>query len=399
MKLKISPSRACGTVSAPPSKSMAHRALIAASLSAGESRLSPLAPSQDILATMDVMHGLGADFLQERDTVTVHGVSFPVPRGEVLRCRESGSTLRFAIPLCLLTGEKIVLEGSPRLMERPLSVYEELCASRGFLFQREGNRLIVKGKLEAGDYTVPGNISSQFITGLLFALSLLPGESRLRVTGRWESASYLDMTLSAMKDFGVSVAREGKDFLLQPGSYRPRIYTVEGDWSNAAFLEGFSVLGGEVSVEGLREDSLQGDRVYRRHFQGISQGFYRADLSDCPDLGPVLMVMAALFHGAAFTGTARLKIKESDRGAAMAEELKKCGVLVRLEENAVRVFPDGLHSPAETLCGHNDHRIVMALSLLLSRLGGELVGAEAVTKSYPNFFEEIRKLGIKVKEL
>jgi 3-phosphoshikimate 1-carboxyvinyltransferase len=398
MKATFSPSVAKGTVMAPPSKSMAHRALIAAALAEGESFLFPVARSEDMLATIDVLNALGACITRSGEGLSVKGMGgVPCATGKELCCRESGSTLRFAIPLALLTGEPITFVGSPRLMERPLEVYEGLCRERGFFFERKGTRLTVCGRLLPGEYSIPGHISSQFVTGMLFALSLLQGPSCLRVTGTMESAPYVDMTLQAMDRFGVSVKRDGQNFFLPPSSgYRSMKTEMEGDWSNAAFLDGFSLLGGEVRVLGLWEDSLQGDRVYRFHYEALKKGFAHIDLSHCPDLGPGLMALAAACHGACFTGTKRLKIKESDRGEVMARELRKCGVAVTVGENEILVKGGSLTSPAQPISSHNDHRIAMAMSLLLSRSGGELEGAEAVNKSFPEFFDQIKTLGIEV---
>jgi len=399
MRVEISPSVARGRITAPPSKSVAHRALIAASLADGESTLSPFSLSKDMIATMNGLTALGANFVQEEGLVRVQGFGGKPKNSGVLNCLESGSTLRFLLPLCLLTGETYLLEGAPRLMERPLSVYEDLCREKGFLFEKKENTLTVCGKLTPGEYTVPGNISSQFITGLLFALSLLDGDSFLHVTGKWESASYVDMTLSAMADFGVEVRREGDGFFIPGGgTYASRAYAVEGDWSNAAFLLALGMFEKSVTVVGVRENSLQGDRVCAAHLKALAEGFPTLDLSDCPDLAPVLFAVAAYFNGGRFTGTRRLAIKESDRGAAMAEELAKCGVDLVLKENEILVPKATLHPPAEAICSHNDHRIVMAMSVLLTRLGGVISGAEAVAKSYPNFFEEIKDLGIGVND-
>ena len=400
MRAEIFPSTARGMIKVPPSKSMAHRALIAAALAEGESLLSPIALSKDMEATVNGLSAMGAVFTREGEALRVRGFGKKPRNLGVLNCIESGSTLRFLIPLCLLTGETYVLEGASRLMERPLSVYEKLCGEKGFLFEKEGNTLKVRGKLSSGEYTVAGDIPSQFITGLLFALSLLSGDSFLRVTGVWESASYIDMTLDAMGAFGVKAHREGDGFFIPGGqSYLPREYGVEGDWSNAAFPLALGLFEGGVTVTGVSEASLQGDRVVQSYLKALSEGTPELDLSDCPDLAPILFAVAAVYGGARFTGTRRLAIKESDRGAAMAEELAKCGVELILEENAITVPKATLHPPTRSICGHNDHRIVMAMSVLLTRLGGVIEGAEAVTKSYPNFFEDIRKLGIDVKTI
>lgn len=398
MRAIISPSLAKGEVFVPPSKSMAHRALIAAALAEGESTLSPISLSEDMLATMDCLTALGASFLREGDKVLVKGFGGKPTFGKELFCRESGSTLRFLIPLCLLSGEEYVLSGADRLLERPLSVYENLAKEKGFVFERRNGKIFVKGKLTPGEYTVPGDISSQFITGLLFALSLLEKRgSVLRITGKTESASYIDMTLSAMEEFGVKVEKIPGGYFIPGGQkYLSRTFLVEGDHSNAAFLDAFTAVGGRVTVLGTKEDSLQGDRVYKKHFDALKEGSCHIDLTDCPDLAPVLFVLAAYFHGARFTGTARLRIKESDRGEAMKKEIEKCGGALWIGENEITVAPSALHIPKDVISGHNDHRIVMAMSVLLSRLGGEIEGAEAVSKSYPDFFEEIKKLGIEV---
>ncbi len=397
MKAIFSPSFAEGSVFAPPSKSMAHRALIAASLAEGESTLSPIALSEDMLATMDCLTSLGATFSREGDRILVKGFGKKPSFGKELFCRESGSTLRFLIPLCLLSGKEYVLSGSGRLLERPLSVYEDLAKEKGFLFERRDGKIFVSGKLTPGEYAIPGGISSQFITGLLFALSLLEKDSFLHITGKTESASYIDMTLSAMEAFGVKAERKDDGFFIPGGqTYLSRTFTVEGDHSNAAFLDAFSAVGGKVTVLGTKKDSLQGDRVYKGYFESLKKGFCQIDLTDCPDLAPVLFALAAFFHGARFTGTARLRIKESDRGEAMKQELEKCGGTLLIGENEITVLKKELFSPEDVILGHNDHRIVMAMSVLLSRLGGKIQGAEAISKSYPDFFEEIKKLGIEV---
>ena len=399
MRCRFIPSLAQGCVQAPPSKSMAHRALFCAALAEGTSRIGPIAPSEDILATMDVLSALGAVFSYDGEYVTVLGTRQVRPVKNIVSCRESGSTLRFSVPLCLLSGDTITLTGAGRLLERPMGVYEDLCRKQNLRYEQTKEGITLCGKLIPGEYAVPGNISSQFITGLLLTLPLLPGDSVLRVTGQLESAAYLDMTLQVMADFGVHVYRKGNEFYIPGGSrYVSRDYTVEGDYSNAAFLDGLSLLGGDVQVLGLCEDSLQGDRVYHRMFKELQAGCPTLDIQNCPDLGPVLIILAAALNGAVLTGTSRLKLKESDRGAAMAAELRKCGIELVVEENRITVPGGSLCEPKEVICGHHDHRIVMAMSLLLSRLGGILEGAEAVRKSYPDYFNAISKLVIAVVE-
>lgn len=396
MRVKIHSGKAHGFVQAPPSKSMAHRYLIAAALAEGKSVIRGIAFSQDILATIDCLRGLGVSVAIQDDAVIITGGGSLVPMAP-LHCRESGSTLRFMIPLCLLSGEKAVLRGSDRLMERPQTVYRDLCKEHGFFFEQTASSVSVQGTLSAGVYTLDGGISSQFITGMLFALSKAEGESILRLVGKVESRSYIDLTLSALRRFGFCAHWIGNDAVSVVGGKGCAVdCTVEGDYSNAAFFEALNLLGGSVSVRGLEPDSLQGDRVYQEYFQVLSAGTPTLSLADCPDLGPILFAMAAACNGAVFTDTARLKIKESDRGAAMAEELQKCGVTLTLEENSVTVPSVGLIPPSEAISGHNDHRIVMAMAVLLTRLGGEIQGAQAVAKSMPDFFERLSLLGIEV---
>ncbi len=397
MKVRVFPSEAKGEILVPPSKSMAHRALMGAALSQGESLVSPIALSEDMLATMDCLRALGAEFIREGEGFRVRGISSPQNLGKTLCCRESGSTLRFLIPLCLLTGEKMTLLGSPRLMERPLGVYEAICSERGLLFEKEGETLAVKGPLSAGEFHVRADVSSQFITGLLYALPLLSGDSRIVLEGKRESESYLDMTLFALKEFGIEIKQEPWGYFISGGQrYRATDFVVEGDYSNAAFPCALALLSQKATLLGLREDSLQGDRVYRDIFPLLQEGSPTVDLSDCPDLAPILFVMAALFHGATFTGTKRLRLKESDRGEAMREELEKCGVRLTISENEIVVPKGEVVSPKESISSHNDHRIVMAMTVLLSRLGGEIEGAEAVKKSWPEFFDAMNRIGIEV---
>ena len=397
MRAVIKPSKAKGNITAPPSKSMAHRMLICAGLSEKESVIENIEESQDILATLDCLEVLGAEYIYENNTVTIKGLPYDrFNHYAILPCRECGSTLRFFIPICLLKGKAFSLNGSERLLKRPLDVYEKLCDERGMIFSNNGICITVRGPLQAGEFTLDGGVSSQFISGLLFALPLLPGDSRINLTGKIESRSYINLTVSALKQFGVEVSWEDDRTLFIKGGqkYDSLNSKVEGDYSNAAFLDAFNLLDGEVKVEGLDDDSLQGDRVYKEHLEALKNSTPTISLADCPDLGPILFALAAALNGATFTDTERLKIKESDRVAAMAEELAKFGVEVTTDENTVTIKGGELKTPKETLSGHNDHRIVMSMAVLASVTGGEITEAEAVRKSFPDFFERIKEIGI-----
>ena len=349
-------------------------------------------------ATLDCISSLGAQYQLDGDVLTVRGASGLLPQDARFPCRESGSTLRFFLPLALVKGSGAVFTGTRRLMERGVSVYETLFAEKNISLQKCSESLTVSGRLTPGRYTLRGDVSSQFVTGLLFALPLLDGASNLQVLPPVESRPYIDITLDAMKAFGVTVTEAPENTFHIPGgqTYRSMDITVEGDWSNAAALLALNELGGDVNVTGLRTDSLQGDRICVEYLRRLSAPEAVLDLSGCPDLGPVLFAVAAANHGAVFTGTRRLKIKESDRAQVMAEELKKFGVFAEVGENTVRIPAGGIKKPDAILCGHNDHRVIMALSLLVSQVGGVIIDAEAVRKSYPDFFRDLKRLGLEV---
>lgn len=398
MKAIFKPCRLKGKINAPPSKSMAHRYLIGAALSKENCVISGIQYSEDILSTIDCLKALGAGIHTENDTVTVNSQDFMKPTDSVLNCRESGSTLRFFIPLALCTGKEITLQGSKRLFERPLDVYEKLCLDNGFEFRKSEDSVTVCGNLRNGKYEINGDISSQFITGLIFALVYLGEESSIRIIPPFESRSYINLTISVLKSFGADVEFEDEyNIVIKKSSLHSFSGAVEGDYSNAAFLDAFNFLGSDIEICNLNADSLQGDKVYKEYFNKLSSGTPTLDISDCPDLGPVLIALSALKNGATLTGTDRLKVKESDRGQVMHEELKKLGGGLIFGENSITVPELEFENTETVLDGHNDHRIVMALSLILSKYGGTIDGAEAVRKSYPSFFEDIKNLGAQVK--
>ena len=386
-----------GTIEAPPSKSMAHRYLIGAALSGKKCTLRGVDFSEDILASIDCLTALGTKITIENDTVVVDPQGFMQAEDPVLECRESGSTLRFFISLALCLGKKVTLRGSERLMERPLIVYEELCRENGFTFEKEKNAVTLCGNLKSGSYTVRGDISSQFITGLILALVYLGKDSSIDIIPPFESRSYIDLTISALSLFGADVAFT-EEYKIEVKASEMKAFSgrIEGDYSNAAFLDAFNHIGSEITVSNLKPDSLQGDKVYAEYFDEISNGTPTLDISNCPDLGPVLFALSALKNGATFTGTDRLKAKESDRGAAMHEELCKLGGGLVFEDHTITVPKQSLSYKGIVLDGHNDHRIVMAMSVILSKIGGAINGADAIKKSYPGFFKDIRGLGAEV---
>jgi 3-phosphoshikimate 1-carboxyvinyltransferase len=388
---RIEKSKAEGKIVAPASKSAAHRALIIASMCNGQkSVIKGITPCEDVLATIDCLRALGAKIEYDGDSATVIGIDFTkaYPK-ETLNCRESGSTLRFLIPFAMLSGNEVIFVGSERLMERPQVVYDKIAKEYGLKFINDGKSITVKGPLTAGEYFIDGSVSSQFITGLLLALSPLNGDSKIIINRALESRPYLDLTISAMAEFGVRVYNDTDwSFLIFGGQeYKGKEITVEGDWSGAAFMEAFNHIGGKVKIDGLNDESCQGDRVCGRLFDKLDAEFAEINIENCPDLAPILFSLAAIKHGGKFFGTKRLKIKESDRAEVMRQELSKFGAELLIKENSVTVSRRELHFPTERLCGHNDHRIVMSLAVLCSLYGGEIEGCEAVSKSFPDFFE------------
>ena len=432
--------RAHGNVRIPTSKSIAHRMLICAALAKGGiSHISGVPYNEDIDATIDCLGALGVRIEQNRETdgntrtVTVHGCGGHWTDNGILNCRESGSTLRFMLPLCLLSNGARELKGSTRLLQRPLNDYHSLFSSRQW--QQQANSIqIGKGdEPQGGRFALEGKTSSQFVTGLLFILPLLGKDSIIVLDQAPESRSYIDMTLAVMARFGVSACwQDEKTIEVRGGQhYTATDATVDGDASGAAFFHGLNALGGNVVILNANSDGdiLQGDSICP---QLLKQMIRAADtdipvisLADCPDLGPILFAVAATQKGTLFTHMARLRLKESDRITAMATELRKFGanIVISDENTASPPHPnlnialkqidspmlqngwvyisapkDGLAEAREVLSGHNDHRIVMALAVLGSVIGETTVirEAAAVQKSFPEFFDCLREVGIHV---
>ncbi|MBE6801132.1 MAG: 3-phosphoshikimate 1-carboxyvinyltransferase [Ruminococcaceae bacterium] len=398
MNVKILPSVAYGKINAPPSKSCAHRLLICAALAKGESVINNIGTNDDIVATISCLKELGAKINIIGNKAVVRGIENSEKKEELkLFCNESGSTLRFLIPLSLVFSDLVYFGGSQRLLERPQSVYEELFSEKGCYLKKEDNALVAGGELKSGTYSLLGDVSSQFLTGLLFTLPLLDGDSEIVLTTPLQSAPYVDITIDVLSEFGVRIEKGNNKFYIKGNQkYLPLNLEVEGDWSNSAFLEAFNLIGGNVEVLGMNEESYQGDKRYKEFYEQIQNGTPTLDISDCPDLGPVLIACSALCNGAKLVGTKRLKIKESDRGEAMKTELSKFGVDIVVQEDEIVVPKTEMKIPEENLNCHNDHRIAMSLAILCSKVGGTLENAQCVNKSYPEFFDDIKTLGIQI---
>ena len=415
MDLTVIPSRLQGEVAPPASKSMAHRALIAAALTGrGTSILHNLASSRDIQATCRCLTALGAriDDLGG-DTVRVaQGLGAAIVEAgsaPILDCGESGSTLRFLIPVALLVNGKAAFTGHGRLMERPLKPYEDLFREKGISWKLENGVLTVDGgrghdglALDPGEYRLPGNVSSQFITGLLFALPLLEGDSDLVLTTPLESRGYVELTLDVLRQFGIRVEERENGFHV-PGnqSYQSREFTVEADWSQAAFWYAANFAGGQMDIQGLNMDSRQGDKeIALDYWKRARPGDAELDVSQCPDLVPPLAAMAAVRAGTThFTHAARLRMKESDRLSSVSAALRALGARVEEGEDSLTIHGlDPLPGGGTVDCC-NDHRIAMmaAVSAAFCREPVELLGAECVAKSYPSFWEEFVRLGGRIR--
>ncbi len=407
MDVRIIPKKLAGTVAPPSSKSMAHRAILAAALAQGTSVIRKVTFSQDIQATLRCVAELGCDWEQpEPDTLQVRGLWGREwnPAGlSLFDCGESGSTLRFVIPiaLALLGGGRFT--GRGRLMERPQQPYLDLFRKKGILWEQQASVLTIRGELEPGEYPLPGDVSSQFVTGLLYALPLLEGDSRMEMTSPLQSRGYVEMTLETLRAFGIQVENQGYKRFLVPGGqlFASRDTAIEGDWSQGGFWYAAKALGNPVTIQGLREDSPQGDRVVAEHFSLLCQpGDTEIDLTDCPDLLPPLAVMAAGRQGTTrFAGAARLRLKESDRLVTVHAMLAALGC--RAEEGPDSLTVTGGPLTGGVVDGANDHRIVMAAAIAATACGGPvtITGAQAVEKSYPAFWQDYKKLGGEVHVL
>lgn len=408
MDVLITPKFLSGRVTPPSSKSMAHRAILAAALAEGESRVENLSFSQDIQATLDCVGLLGCEWSQpSSDTVVLQGSGKRGVSSEELPlfdCGESGSTLRFLIPIALAVRGGGRFTGRGRLMERPQKPYFDIFEEKGISYSREGGVLTVQGKLPPGEYRLPGNVSSQFVTGLLYALPLLDGDSEIVLTSALESSGYVDMTLQMLDTFGIKVEKDGGQYRVPGGqAYASRTVTVEGDWSQAGFWYAAKALGNPVEIVGLKGDSAQGDRVVKEHFFRLSQdGEVEIDLSGCPDLLPPLAVMAAARRDITrFTGAARLRLKESDRLATVHALLTALGCPAQEGPDSLTVHGQGPGLTGGTADGANDHRIVMAAAIAATACQRpvKILGAQAVDKSYPAFWQHYQQLGGEISVL
>jgi len=434
MKLTITPTRLQGAITPPPSKSHAHRLLICAGLSGGYSTVTNISQSKDIQATLRCLAAMG--MLAESagdESLRVTGLGHSIPQYRdghlpMFDCCESGSTLRFMIPIALAVMGGGVFTGQGRLMERPQQPYFDIFREKGIFFEQVAGRLTVEGELRSGTYTLPGNVSSQFVTGLLFALPLLDGDSEIVLTTELESRGYVDITRDAMRQHGVEVKLTKRGFLI-PGSqrYRSADTSVEADWSQAGFWYAAKAVGNDVTVTGMRRESLHMDRMVVDYSEmiagkpwkgGVRVPIYAVnterqredtapvdmptgqgvslDVRHVPDLVPPLAAMGALMDGTLHIKNAgRLRIKESDRLATVTATLNALGAKVEEQSDGLIIHGQPELPGGVTIDCCNDHRIAMMAAVAATRCRGPvtLIGAECVSKSYPGFWDDYRKLG------
>ena len=361
-----------GTITVPPSKSYAHRYLIGEALSA-EGKVTNIDYSLDIDATISCLESLGVSFIKRFDSIEFLGMNtkntFPI-----FNAYESATTLRFFIPISLVYYDHVKFIGTEKLMERGISEYEKSFKDKGIKIIKGKDYIELNGSLKSGVYSLKGDTSSQFISGLLFALPLLCGDSRIDIL--FEANSF---------------------FINGNQSYKACYPRVEGDYSNASFIDAFNYLGSTITLEGLNKTSLQGDIEYSNFFNKLNESYEEIDIKNNIDLGPVLIVFSALKHGAKLTGTRRLKYKESRRDEALAIELKKIGINIIINEDSIDVPKYNGNYEYMEFDSHNDHRVLMSLSLLYSVMDIKINNTECVNKSYPNYFKDLIKLGMNIE--
>ena len=401
MNVTIRPKLLGGEVTVPPSKSVAHRLVIAAALSKGTSTVTNLSFSKDITATINAMKALGADISVSGSTAVIKGIE-KAPEKAVIDCCESGSTLRFLIPVACALGAEATFLGQGKLPQRPITPYLDELPKHGVQFDYNGTMpFTVKGKLTSGEYRIGGDISSQFVTGLIFALAAIGGKNELVLTSPLQSKPYVDITADCLAKCGVSVEKTDLGYAVSSAGMHAFEESTEADYSQSAFFYVANSLGCDIKIKGLNEKSCQGDKkiveicdkiVYNKNDK---LNCFELDCSDIPDLVPILAVLASLCEGKSrITNVARLRIKESDRLEAVSQCLNALGGKVTAGQDYLEI--QGVESlSGGTVDCYNDHRIAMAMAVAATRSTSPvtLVGAQCVEKSYPDFFEVYKALG------
>jgi 3-phosphoshikimate 1-carboxyvinyltransferase len=416
--VEIIPTHLKGSISIPPSKSLCHRAIITAALARGKSIIDNIVLSEDIQATIKGVQALGAEVICEKNRLIIKGGLTSIDKDIIIDCKESGSSLRFLMPLGLINHNTITYTGMGNLPNRPLDPYIDIFREQGIFFSNSTLPMEVRGRLKPGLFNIDGNISSQFITGLMFALPLLDSNSTISMTTALESKGYIDITIETLRDFGVYIENDNYEHFFIKGNqyYKPIQFAVEGDYSQAAFWLAAGSLSGEIMCMGLSEHSLQGDKVILNILENSGAKLeyknkaitskcsklhaFEVDVSECPDLAPILAVVAALSSGTSrITGAARLRIKECDRLKAITSELNKLGAQIYEEKSSLTIKGVEFLQGGE-VDSWGDHRIAMALTIAASKCKQPVLlhNSSVVDKSYPSFFEDFIMLGGNLNE-
>ena len=416
MKVEVYPSKVKGTIEPPASKSYLHRAIISASIAKGTSVIHNVIYSDDVNATLDIFSSIGVviDRYIDRLVITSNGIdSFTIRKP--INCNESGSTLRFVIPV-LSNIKEVYFKGKSSLMSRPMHIYEEIFFNQGLSYKKQDNYIVTKGKIKPGKFKIPGNISSQFISGLLFVLPLLNGDSEIEILGTLESSNYINMTIDVLESFGIFIKRTKNRFLVDGNqSYKPAEIFAENDFSQMAFFSVLGIINNDIIIKGMNVNSFQPDKaiieaifniggVIEKQsnmaiFKYSKTNNFTFDLSQSPDLAPILSVLASKSHGLSrLINGERLKIKESNRLLTTYNSLKQMGVKIVMGDDYLEIVgPNKLNGGI--FDSYNDHRIAMMLAIAATVAESKITitNAEAINKSYPNFYDDLESLGVKIK--
>jgi 3-phosphoshikimate 1-carboxyvinyltransferase len=411
-QIKAFPTSLKGTLDVPTSKSLTHRALIAAALSKGTSIINNVLFSADILATIDALKQIGAKIEVTNNQVKVTGVKHLKTPNEPINCNESGSTLRFLIPILALTDNEVIFTGEPSLLSRPQTIYQTIAEQDGILFNHSADKIVVNGSFKGKRYTINGSISSQFFTGFMFALPLIKSDTYLIIDGELESKSYVDLTIEILRQFNIEIQELENGYFIEGNqTYKPTNYTVEGDFSQASFFLVGAILNGSITLDNLSHESLQGDReiidiIKQMRGQIIyTENGYIAnksdtygttiDITNCPDLGPIVALLGCFSKGTTrITGATRLRLKESDRIESTVTTLQALGASIKTEQDDIVIYGKKLLHGG-TVDSFNDHRIAMMAAMAALRCKNPVTinRANAVNKSYPHFFKDYKKVG------
>ena len=412
-RIKLFPTKIKGDIIVPSSKSMTHRALICASLAKGKSVISNVMMSEDIQTTMNAMKQIGAKFEVDGSTVTVTGVKKLKYNNNPVFCNESGSTIRFLIPIFSLTNKEVTFTGKQSLIQRPQTIYEKIFVHDQNEFHKYDDKIVVKGSIKAREYFIDGSISSQFFSGLMFSLPLLEEDSTIYIDGTLESKSYIDLTIEVLEQFGIEIQEIENGYFIEGNQkYTATDYRVEGDYSQAAFYLVGGVLNGVIKMDDLDHESNQGDSIIInviKRMKGriifMENGFVAEssqtygttiDLADCPDLGPIIALLGTLSKGTTtLTNIHRLRLKESDRVASTINTLKALGANISEKDDTIVIYGKQSLKGGVEVDSYNDHRIAMMISIAALRCENPVIlsNPKAVKKSYPHFFEHYTQVG------